>query len=65
MTTRIEERRQLNPKDFAIWPDGSWAQIEDIWRGDYTWKSDDYEVIGYDDERRLREVGIADDPDWR
>lgn len=65
MTKRIEDTRQPNGEDFALWPDGSWAQVEDIWRGDYAWKSDDYEIIGYDDERRLREVGIADDPDWR
>lgn len=63
MSKPAEQRRDLQPDDFVIWPDGSWAQIEDIWRGDYTWKSDDYEVVRHDDDRRLREIGILDEPD--
>lgn len=53
--------RKSHPDDYVLWPDGSWAQLEDIWRGEYTWKSDDHEVIRYDDTRRLREIGILND----
>ncbi|GGB11103.1 hypothetical protein GCM10011491_43800 [Brucella endophytica] len=42
---------------------GTWALIEDIRRGGYTWKSDDYEIIRYDDIQRQLETGILDEPD--
>ncbi|MCF3640319.1 hypothetical protein LXM94_10110 [Rhizobium sp. TRM95111] len=63
MSKSDDRRRKPHPDDYALWPDGSWAQLEDIWRGQYTWKSDDYEVIRYDDTKRLRETGIQDELD--
>ncbi|MBA8907949.1 hypothetical protein [Aminobacter ciceronei] len=52
--------RRPDPEDIALWPDGSWAHLGDVWNGEFDWKSDDYEVIGHDDEERLSKTGILD-----
>ena len=59
--SRSSQRREPHPDDIVLWPDGSWATLEEVRNGDYDWKSDDYEVIRYDDTRRLREIGILND----
>lgn len=34
---------------YAYWPDGTVAELSDVRRGDYDWKSDDYSVVTYDE----------------
>ena len=36
-----------NPKIY-LWPDGEWCDEEDV--GQYTWKSDDYELLDVPDD---------------
>jgi hypothetical protein len=47
--------------DIAVWPDGSWAFLGDIWRGDYNHMSDDYEQVRIEDQARLQTLGILDE----
>jgi hypothetical protein len=47
--------------DFAIWPDGTWATLHEVWAGDYHFMSDDYEMVQQDDVKRLTELGIPTD----
>ncbi len=47
--------------DIAVWPDGSWTELDEIWRGDYAWRSDDYEIVRLDDHARLTALGLAED----
>ena len=39
--------------DYAVWPDGTWAVLGDVWKGDYNWMSDDFEVICHNDLNKL------------
>lgn len=56
-------RTQLpyHPDDIAVWPDGRWATLREIWAGDFGWKSDDYEIVRTDDVERLKALNLADD----
>lgn len=36
-----------NPDDVILWPDGCWCRRSDL--HEFTWKSDDYEVIPEDE----------------
>ncbi len=49
-----------NDDDVAVWPDGFWAVLEEVWKGDYSYRSDDYEVVRRTDHARLIEVGAGD-----
>ncbi len=49
--------------DIVIWPDGSWTTVEDIQRGEFSHKSDDYEIVRLEDHDRLRALGLAEDLD--
>lgn len=53
--------RSVDPDDIAIWPDGTWAYIEDVRRGDYHFMSDDYEIVPIDDLARLTSLGVRFD----
>jgi hypothetical protein len=37
-----QKKREAHPDDVFVWPDGDTATREEIDRGDYNWKSDDY-----------------------
>lgn len=58
MPACTEPSRQPHPDDIVLWPDGCWGTVSDLRRGDYAWKSDDYEVIALEDRQRLLETGI-------
>jgi hypothetical protein len=48
--------------DVAVWPDGSWATLGEVWSGEASHKSDDYEIIRENDSARLKEaLGLTDD----
>jgi hypothetical protein len=47
-----------SPDDYAVWPDGSYATLQDVWNGEYNWLSDDYEVVAYDNHPRLIALAI-------
>lgn len=45
--------------DIAVWPDGSWASLGEVWAGECDWKSDDYEKVRLEDVERLVELNLA------
>lgn len=45
----------------AIWPDGAWATLGDVWAGEYSFMSDDYEIVRWDDDARLTALGLAEE----
>ncbi|TCM50702.1 hypothetical protein C8J36_11134 [Rhizobium sp. PP-F2F-G48] len=53
--------RTPNAEDIAFWPDGAWARLGDVSRGDFDWKSDDYEVVLMENTLRLRELTVFDE----
>ncbi|TCM51093.1 hypothetical protein C8J36_110100 [Rhizobium sp. PP-F2F-G48] len=53
--------RTPNAEDIASWPDDTWARLGEVRRGDFDWKSDDYEVVLLEDTLRLRELAILDE----
>ncbi|WP_371349210.1 hypothetical protein [Ancylobacter sp. IITR112] len=55
------QRRHRHPDDIVLWPDGSWATLEEVRNGDYDWKSDDYEIIDHMDDARLKAAGVLDE----
>lgn len=52
--------KPFNKDDFAVWPDGFWAVLEDIWNGHYSYRSDDYEMVHQDNHARLIELGVEE-----
>jgi hypothetical protein len=55
--------RPIHGDDFAVWPDGSWATIDEVRSGECSWKSDDFEIVPLEDELRLQQLGLADEID--
>jgi hypothetical protein len=51
--------RLFTEDDIAVWADGSWATLGEVWNGECTHKSDDYEIIREEDNARLFELGIV------
>lgn len=58
-----QDTRPHHSDDIAIWPDGCWATLGDIWDNQFNWKSDDYEIVRLDDISRLRALGLAGELD--
>jgi hypothetical protein len=56
-------QRPWDNDDIAVWPDGSWATLGEIWNGGCGWKGDDYETVRADDVARLTELGLAEEFD--
>jgi hypothetical protein len=57
------QARTLDPDDIAVWPDGFWATLGEIRNGACNHRSDDFEIVRLEDHARLKELGIADEPD--
>ena len=57
----IEGSRKFTQDDIAVWADGSWATLREVWDAEFNWKSDDYEIILEEDTTRLKEMGIIDE----
>jgi len=54
-TTGAAAARALHRDDIAIWPGGTWGHLGDVWNGDYSFMSDDYEIVRLEDAVRLKE----------
>ncbi len=61
MSTSVKACTPFDPEDIAVWPDGFWAVLEEVWLGHYSHRSDDYERVRRQDRERLAELGIADE----
>lgn len=48
-----------HPEDVVVWPDGTHADYAAVERGEYSWMSDDYEIVPAENAARLRELGVA------
>ncbi len=55
MTTHKPHRHD----DIAVWPDGTWAPLGEVWAGEFDWMSDDYEKARLEDVERLEELNLA------
>ncbi len=49
--------------DIVVWPDDFWATLGEVRRGDFSHRSDDYEIVRLDDHARLKALGLAEDLD--
>ena len=58
-------RQPHHPDDIVVWPDGTWATLAEVEAGEYSWRSDDFEIVRHDDAIRLKALGLADDLDIR
>lgn len=36
-TTNLVPRKPLHSQDIAVWPDGTWTELGDVWNGEYRW----------------------------
>ncbi|TCQ04240.1 hypothetical protein C8J34_10937 [Rhizobium sp. PP-F2F-G36] len=61
MTEPSTPTRAPNAEDIPSWPDGAWAHLGEVWRRDFDWKSDDYEVVLLKDTVPLRKLVILDE----
>jgi hypothetical protein len=52
--------KPFNKDDLAVWPDGFWAVLKDVWNGHYSYRSDDYEMVHQDNHARLIELGVEE-----
>jgi hypothetical protein len=53
--------RPFDPDDIAVWPDGFWATLAEVWDGHFNHRSDDYETVRIEDHARLKALGLAED----
>jgi hypothetical protein len=63
MTNPVEIRQTFHSDDIVVWPDGWWATFGEVRNGEFTHRSDDYEIVGIDDITRLTELGVAGELD--
>ncbi|TCQ13019.1 hypothetical protein [Rhizobium sp. PP-CC-3G-465] len=61
MTEPSTPTRAPNAEDIPSWPNGAWAHLGEVWRRDFDWKSDDYEVVLLKDTVPLRKLVILDE----
>ena len=57
-TTGTAVARAFLCDNIAVWPDGTWTHLGDVWNGGYSFMSDDYEIVRLDEAARLKEHGI-------
>ncbi|HEY9213024.1 MAG TPA: hypothetical protein VIQ29_09235 [Ancylobacter sp.] len=63
MSGTTKQPPQHHPDDIAVWPDGAYATLKEVWRGEFSHRSDDFEIVRLEDVARLKELGLADDLD--
>jgi len=44
-------------EDIAVWPDGTWASLGDVEDGEFSFMSDDYEIVCLEDHPCLKKLG--------
>ena len=42
----------------AVWPDGWYADLSEVHRGDYAHRSDDFAIVSLGDHTALRALGL-------
>lgn len=47
---RKPSTKRRDPENLVRWPDGTEATLGEVLAGDFDWKSDDYEVIPFEDQ---------------
>lgn len=52
-----------HPDDIVVWPDGAWATLGEVRNGEFSHRSDDFEIVRLDDAARLKELGLPDEFD--
>ncbi|MBA4757602.1 MULTISPECIES: hypothetical protein [Sphingomonadales] len=58
-----QDTQAYHRDDIAVWPDGVWATLGEVWAGHFTHRSDDYEIVRSDDHARLKALGVEEDLD--
>jgi hypothetical protein len=53
-------RQSYHSDDIVVWPDGTWAALEEVRNGELAHMSDDYEIVRLDDVARLNALGLAE-----
>jgi hypothetical protein len=54
ITMPNDQTNTPNSEDIFVWPDGEYCYRYEYDRGDYTWKSDDCEILYLDTERWVK-----------
>ena len=54
----IDTADRPNGELLAIWPDGGCAEIEEVQRGDYAHRSNDFAIVRLSDHATLRALGL-------
>ena len=62
MTTVTTQTAPYHPDDIVVWPDGFWAPFEEVRNGEYSHRSDDFEIVRLEGHARLKGLGVADEP---
>ncbi|MCW8060483.1 hypothetical protein [Agrobacterium tumefaciens] len=57
-STKTAQSVPYHSDDIAVWPDGTWANLGDVENGEFSFMSDDYEIVRLEDHPRLRELGL-------
>ena len=52
-----------HPDDIVVWADGAWATLGEVRNGEFSYRSDDFEIVRLEDAARLKELGLADEFD--
>lgn len=63
MSGTTKQPPQHRPDDIVVWPDGFYATLEEVRRGEFSHRSDDFEIVRLEDVARLKELGLAEDFD--
>lgn len=49
-----------HPDDIVVWPDGFHARIGEVRSGQFSHRSDDFEIVRLEETDRLRQPGLDD-----
>ena len=52
-----------HPDDIVVWPDGVWATLGEMRNSEFSYRSDDFEIVRLADAARLKELALADEFD--
>ncbi|NHN93524.1 hypothetical protein [Acetobacter sicerae] len=49
-----------HPDDIVVWPDDFHARVGEVRSGQFSHRSDDFEIVACEDVQRLRALGVDD-----